>query len=106
MHLKQRLLYCSPCLVARSAAVSLSRWFGFLSWPHSIPALLWTLNPVTPSHAQATDAGLLEQYRALLSPEEAAELAAAPTRQLWRERLLARTLTRTVLGRYCHPVCG
>ena len=65
-----------------------------------------SLSPVTASPEQAVEAGLLERYQALLLPEEAAELATAATPELWRERLLARTLTRTVLGRYCHPVCG
>ena len=55
---------------------------------------------------QAAAPERLAQYEALLSPEEALQLAAAPTAELRRERLLARTLTRTVLGRYCHPICG
>lgn len=55
---------------------------------------------------QAADPECLARYEALLSPDEALQLAAAPTAALRRERLLARTLTRTVLGRYCHPICG
>ena len=54
----------------------------------------------------AGDPARLTQYEALLSPGEALQLAAAPTAELRRERLLARTLTRTVLSRYCHPICG
>jgi len=54
----------------------------------------------------AEDPERLALYEALLSPEETLQLAAAPTAELRRERLLARTLARTVLGRYCHPICG
>ena len=76
-----------------------SPWQCLTGQLHQQPDLGWQT-------LQAADPEILAKYEALLSREEAEQLAAAPADALRRERLLARTLTRAVLGRYCHPICG
>jgi len=45
-------------------------------------------------------------YRDLLSPDEAAYVAAAGEPQLQRDRLLARALVRVTLAHYCGGAVG
>ncbi|KAL0047635.1 hypothetical protein WJX82_008143 [Trebouxia sp. C0006] len=57
---------------------------------------VWWLHP-----EQATDVSLLSSYMQLLTPEEQSYVREGSSDAVQKERLLARTLQRTVLARYC-----
>lgn len=50
---------------------------------------------------QASDVSLLGRYMQLLTPEEQSYVREGSSDAVQKERLLARTLQRTVLARYC-----
>lgn len=57
---------------------------------------VWWLHP-----EQASDVSLLGRYMQLLTPEEQSYVRQGSSDAVQKERLLARTLQRTVLARYC-----